>query len=220
MVAAGSFCATAVLSLNGDDGFGRFFGRVPPLVVVGAATIIGAGSLRVLADRGWYQVPRRGEPEVAPEGVRWAVVAGVGLSLVAVAFDNLVPFPQEMNVPWPQSTLLYPAIAFVAEVAFHLVPLALLVLALGWRFEPRSDDRRVWVAVGVVACLEALFHTVDALSGSDQRLAWFVGPHLLVVGAVELVIFRRFGFMAMMIFRLTYYLVWHIAWGYLRLRLA
>ena len=34
----------------------------------------------------------------------------------------------------------------------------------------------------------------------------------------ELLIFKRYDFIAMYAFRLVYYLIWHIVWGYARLR--
>ncbi len=197
----------------GDDSFERFFGSMPPLVVTAVVVMIGSISLRVLDSRGW--LPARSLPVA-----RLALVglAGALLAVPAVVFDSWISFPEDMNTPWPESLLFYPAIALVAEVIFHLAPLALLLTALGWNLDRHpSDTGRAVIAVIVVAGLEMLFHTVEAMAGSDRRLAFFVVPQLTFVGICHLAILRRNGFAAMLSFRLGYYLIWHITWGHARL---
>ena len=49
------------------------------------------------------------------------------------------------------------------------------------------------------------------------RLASFVAVHLVLFGVVQLYIFRRYDFISMNVFRITYYAYWHVAWGYLHL---
>jgi hypothetical protein len=39
-----------------------------------------------------------------------------------------------------------------------------------------------------------------------------------VINLVQLTLFRRYDFLTMYAFRLVYYLVWHVAWGHLRLQ--
>jgi hypothetical protein len=43
--------------------------------------------------------------------------------------------------------------------------------------------------------------------------------NIYAINVVELRLFRRLDFLAMFSFRLTYYLLWHIAWGHARLSL-
>ncbi len=71
------------------------------------------------------------------------------------------------------------------------------------------------MAIGVVS-IEAIFQVVIAAS---PALKVFTGLHLLVFGAVQLSIFRRFGFVPMYTTRLVYYALWHVAWGWARLHL-
>ena len=53
------------------------------------------------------------------------------LSILAVVVaDILLRYPEDTNAPWPAALLFYPAIGFVAEILFHVVPLALLMLLL------------------------------------------------------------------------------------------
>lgn len=214
--AAVSVLSVFVLSvLLGEDHFERFFGQLPPLLVTALVVMIGSVSLRALGSRGWLPTRPLTVTRLALVGL-----AGSGLALPAVAFDIWINFPEDMNTPWPESLLFYPAIAVVAEVIFHVAPLAVLLTALGWNLDPHPDDKkRAVIAVVVVAAIEMLFHTIDALAGSDRRLVFFVVPQLTFVGICHLAILRRYGFAAMLSFRLGYYLIWHIAWGHIRLDL-
>jgi hypothetical protein len=40
-----------------------------------------------------------------------------------------------------------------------------------------------------------------------------------VINLVQLAIFKRNGFVWMYLFRLAYYVFWHVAWGFFRLRI-
>ncbi len=212
--------AAGLVSAGRAGDFDRFLGPVPPLVVMVVATVVGAITLRFLEVRGWSKVlskdaQRRGSRRALGE----PAAAAIGFAVLAVAADVAIGFSEDMNTPWPRSILFYPAIALVAEVVFHLVPLALVIGAARWRFTDGDQDWRVWTAVAVVAFIETVFQVVDALGGPEPIIAVFVGPHLFAIGAYELIALRRFGFVSVAVFRLTYYVLWHISWGELRLSL-
>jgi hypothetical protein len=95
--------------------------------------------------------------------------------------------------------------AFIAEVLFHLAPLALLAVAA------RSLS---WRVIAVAALPEAVFQASQATGVALQA---FVALHVFAFGAFGLVIFRHYGFVAMLTLRLCYYGLWHIGWGYMRL---
>jgi hypothetical protein len=44
-----------------------------------------------------------------------------------------------------------------------------------------------------------------------------VGVHVFAINVTQLLLFWRLGFWPMLTFRLTYYALWHIAWGEVRL---
>lgn len=213
LIALPAVASTLVLSeALDDDSFRRFYGPLPPGAVVVAAALAGDASLRALSARGWLP-PRGGR---TGHLVRSGAI-GLAFAAVAVAVDAWwIHFPEDMNVAWPRSLVFYPAVGFVAEVAFHLVPLAGVVAV---RRSTVASTRGVAATIAVVAGVEALFHTIDALSGPQPRLAAFVAPQLAAVGTAQLVLLRRYGFPAMYAFRLGYYLVWHVGWGHARLGL-
>lgn len=125
-----------------------------------------------------------------------------------------------MNVSAPGSFRFYPTIGYVAEVAFHLLPLSLFLLVLGMASRAPASDRLLWAGLLLTACAEPVFQVAFSLrSHSSTALEGFVAVHLLVYSVVALWVFRRYDFVTMYLFRFVYYAWWHIAWGTVRLHL-
>jgi len=202
--------------MTGTEGFARFFGGAHPLLVILASTLVGAVLLFWLGSRGWFRFYRPGHLP-ARLGV-WAVAAL--LAGVTIGLDSIVRFPSDINVRFPASLYFYPAIAVVVEVVFHLLPLtvALVVLTAG----PFHVDngRAVAIAIGLTALLEPAFQ-VTSMIGSARYPLWapaFLAVHLAVFNLLQLVALRRLDFLTTLGARMAYYGIWHVAWGWLRLR--
>jgi hypothetical protein len=149
-------------------------------------------------------------------------LAGVAVLLasITVLLDLRIVFPRDLNVTFPLSLLFYPAIGFVVEVVFHLLPLAVLLPVLTSRRLALESNRAMWDAMVVVSLLEPAFQ-VGPMLGSPHYPSWavaFLAGHLLVFNLLQLFAFKRYDFMAMYAMRLAYYAVWHVAWGHVRLR--
>ena len=204
--------ASAVLSWNGGDSYRFLFGDLDPLLVTATIAALGAFALRRLVAIDWFEAGASSRRSVLR-----ALGLGAALTLPVILADLAGGFPADMNVRFPESLLFYPSIALVAESVFHLVPLA-MVAAL-WHWTTVDAKRARLTAMGVAALIEPVLQVVW---GSEMSPTWanaYVGAQLLVFNVVGLEIFRRSGFVALYAFRLGYYLIWHITWGYLRLPL-
>ncbi len=205
----------AVLLEGADDAdFERFLGDTPPAVAVGVAGLVGAASLYVLDSSGWVG---RGSKR---RGFARAGASAIGFGAAILVADVALGFGADINVAWPTSVLFYPVMAFIAEVAFHLAPLALLVTIL--RRQPGVDLGGVsgLLVVALVAAVEAVYQMIGTeFVGGSGMLAAYLALHMMVFGIVGMTALRRYGFGSMMWFRLLYYLIWHIMWGPLRLDL-
>ena len=193
--------SAGALVLIEPDAFEQYLGPINPVLVVVVAAVAGGYSLRLLEARTWWSA---GPFSEIRRGILLSTSAALAFASVAIAIDIWLGFPQDLNVAWPRSLLFYPAIAFVAEVGFHILPLALLTILTRWRF---TRPGRVRAGVLAVASLEAGF---QILLGSGLDV--FVGVHLFAIGVYELVVFRRFGYIPMIWFRPAYYIIWHVAW--------
>ena len=189
--------------------FERYLGAINPVAAMIVASVVAFGSLGYLRSHGSFEIAGR---ECVLGGLRFTAVAAPLFAGAAIGADLLLRYPQDMNVTAPDALFFYPAIGFLVEVGLHTMPLALLIALF-----VRSDivpDRTFWLLAIPVAMLEAVLQMATATTAAT---AVFSGLQLLAFGLVQLFVFRRFGFVSMYAFRLAYYLLWHVAWGAIRL---
>jgi hypothetical protein len=195
--------------------FRRFLGQANPILVLVGAAVIGAGALWMLRSRHGF-VLLQGRATL--RGIGRSAILATALGVEIVVADLLIRYPEDTNVPMPQALLFYPAIGFVAELLFHVLPLALLLLALSPLAGRLGRERLVWLGILLVAVLEPTFQVLfegNALTWGDAY-TWL---HIFAIAFLQLYVFRRFDFLSMYAFRLLYYAYWHILWGVIRLKL-
>jgi hypothetical protein len=138
-------------------------------------------------------------------------------ALPTILVDISVRFPEDLNILFPQSLLFYPAIAYVVEVLFHLLPLSLLLIVLTSIFKKVDQNKVIWFCILIVALLEPAYQTIGFIEQYPLWTVIYVGLHVFLFNVVQLSIFKRYDFISMYSFRLVYYILWHIVWGYARL---
>ncbi len=207
----------ATLYFSGSSGyFQPYFGPLDPLLVILLISLLGAALCCLLFSEAWFAVYRAGNRR----GLKLAAGGAFLFGILIILLDLLVVFPEAINVPAPAALLFYPAIGFVVEVLFHLLPLALLLRglsALGWRV---GEEPPGWGVLALIALLEPTFQA--ALTPSSAIPGWaagYVWIHIFSINLIQLLLLRRYDFVTMYTFRLVYYSIWHIVWGHLRLSL-
>jgi hypothetical protein len=201
----------AALEAMGFHGLQRFLGPLPPVVTVATAGAAGLGALMFLEGRGFW---RCGTNSETVRGIVVATAAAIPLAAVAVGVDVARGFPKDTNLEWPEAWAAYLAIAVMAETAFHLLPLTGLVWLTRSHFTDTRLDGRVWTLVLTTAAVEPV---AQVALGSAQP--YFVVPHVFIIGVLQLLLLRRYGYLSMLSFRVSYYLIWHVLWGRARLAL-
>jgi uncharacterized membrane protein YwzB len=204
---------TVVLLPSAGAHFRRFFGEPNAILVIVVASIVGAAALWALQSR-YEFVILRGERTL--RGVALSAALATVLAVAIVVADFFIRYPQDTNVPVPQALLFYPAIGFVAEIVFHVLPLALLLVVLSPLVGRLGRDRVVWLGIVLVAVLEPTFQVLF----EGKAFTWgaaYTWMHVFAIAFLQLYVFRRFDFVSMFSFRLFYYAYWHILWGVVRL---
>ena len=188
--------------------FARILGSLPALIALAICLPAGLLALVALHRNGW-PVPHVQGTAARPR-IATLFLLGALWSLPMVLLDIARPFPAEINVPPPPALLFYPVIALLAEVVFHLCPLALLVTIF------RSSDRSA-LALLLTAAVEPAYQSF-LVAGAPETVLLMA---LLIYGfsLLQLEMFRRRGVLALIAMRLGYYLIWHILWGTVRLDL-
>ena len=200
---------TAVLSRYRPALFRPYFVDANPLVVIASAIVVGGICLSFLRSRGLFETYSPAHDSFWPVAV---TIVPTVLTVPAIAADVMVGFPRSMNVTVPDALLFYPAIGYVAEVSFHLLPLSLFFLIVQAPSTTSRAHRLLWAGLLFAACSEPLFQVGFSLSSQGfTALQGFVGVHVLIFSVVALWVFRRYDFVTMYLFRLVPW--WHIVWG-------
>jgi hypothetical protein len=189
-----------------------YFGGIPPFAAIGVVCLSGWSALYLLDREGTFRIHRAG---ARGRHVLAGASIAVPFMLLITSADLILSFPRDINVPLPGALLFYPLMGYVVELFLHAVPLAILMPLAGVILKSWSATKRVWLCIALSAIPEAAFQAA-AMSVSNV-LTIFVTVHLFLFGLTELYVFRRFGFVSMFGFRMSYYAYWHIVWGHLRL---
>ena len=182
---------------------------------------IGGGALGAfLASRTGFPDPL--DPRV-PGRRRWLEPAalGVGLGLLAIATDRATHWTRvaaaavhqpTIHIAWPASLVIYPGGAIIVEVVYRLLTIPLLLLALT-ALPPlrRHATPLFWT----LACLTALIEPLGDLELARTSLlaCALVFTEDLALNLAQAWTFRRAGFLAAILLRAWFYLVWHVAYG-------
>lgn len=212
---AAATCVLWWLSARSDVDLSRFFGAVSPPTTAVIVTAVGVGSLWLIDRSGGAEAPSPlPRHKVLARTLLWLAA----FCVVATATDVFLHFPKDLNVTEPWSLILYPSMGLIAEVIFHLAPLATILAVRKVFFPDLGASRAAIAAIGVVALVEPTFQTFAVAAGGLSPLREAITfANLYVFSLVQLDLFRRAGFTAMYGFRLAYYAWWHIVWGTLRL---
>ncbi len=203
---------TGILSYSNGVIFRRFLGSVNPLVAIGASAIAGFLALSFLQAKGWFSI---GAGVQLP--LRYTLLA-VASAFFSILIDLKTVFPGDMNIQYPESLLFYPTIGFFVEIVFHVLPLTALFFLITAIFKTYDAGKVTWFCIPIVAILEPTYQAIY-MQANPTWVIVSVWVNLFFFNSVQLLIFKRYDFITMYFFRLIFYLIWHIAWGYFRLEL-
>ena len=192
--------------------FEQFFGSLKPWWIIIVCGILGFYLLTAISS---HWLPQRLGLRL-PDLLKYTALAVLFFG-IAVFVDWKIRFPQAMNVPFPQALLYYPVMAFIVEIILHLLPFYFLLLIRRHWLDGNGRKMSDFALFAMIALIEPSFQIL-----MDDYMLWslvITWLNIYFINLVQLVLFKRYGFIAMYGFRLGYYLLWHILWGYARLDL-
>lgn len=205
---------TGILYFSDNHIFQRFFGDLSTLLIIVLIILLGFILLSFLLSRGWFVIYN----QINRNGLLLASGLAILFALPTILVDISVRFPEDLNILFPQSVLFYPAIAYVVEVLFHLLPLSVLLILLTSIFNKVDQNKVLWFCIPIVSLLEQAYQTIGFIGQYPLWTVIYVGLHVFLFNVVQLSIFKRYDFISMYSFRLVYYILWHMVWGYARLQ--
>jgi hypothetical protein len=118
------------------------------------------------------------------------------------------------NAPLPGSLLFYAGGAVIVEVIYRLLPIPLLMwLISNLLLRGRGQAATFWVLALLTSALEPLSQDLIALRAGAVIVAITQFAAHYAFNLIQAVLFRRSGFLAAIIVRMAFYLVWHIIYG-------
>jgi hypothetical protein len=147
------------------------------------------------------------------------VTGAVLFGAFVIAIDLWLRLPEDLNIRFPVSVAFYPAIGFLAEVIFHVMPVSVAALFIARMRIFDQREKVLGTSMFAFSFFEPLYQ-VSAMhhTGLYEALTLvIIGIHIWLINLFQLFIFKKSGFYHMYLFRLGYYLIWHVAWGYFRL---
>jgi len=207
--------STVVLFFLKTEKFKSFFGNINPILVVSLVIIVGFVTLTFLRTKDYFQIFKIENLKQIPISALVAIIFCFG----AIIIDVLFPYAEDINLALPKSLLFYPTMGFVVEILFHVIPLTLLLVLHTTLFKNTNQDLIILICVIIVSVLEPIFQYIFSTAvGQPIGIKLFDVLRLFLFSFVQLYIFKYNDFMSMYIFRMIYYLFWHIIWGTFRLK--
>jgi len=149
------------------------------------------------------------------------LLLGTGLGLLAIATDALTGWTKfvaaKMSLPtihiaFPASVLIYPGGAIIVEVVYRLFLIPLLLWLVSTKLcRGRWQTEIFWV----LAILTSLVEPSGDLGLRELGVGAMASVFLQDFGLnlAQAWLFRRYGFLAAILLRVFFYLVWHVLWG-------
>lgn len=145
------------------------------------------------------------------------IIIGLVYGVLTVIKD--LPSPSPVHLKLPLSIPFYAYGAVFLEIMLRLFAIPLLVwLISNVILRGRWQTQVFWFAVIVAALYEPLPHISEQLSSAPAIavpsiiLGWATET-LFLANVVSGWLFRKYGFLAPLTMRLSFYLVWHIIYG-------
>lgn len=202
------------LLMSHDYPYNKYFGKAHPLAVIIFTAILGIIFLTFLLIKTQLVIfKKRNFRELFLSG---GLAAPFAIAIILV--DLKVIFPHDLNVLFPQSLLFYPAMGYIVEILFHLLPLSVLVFFFGTFFKKMSYKIMITASIITVSLLEPVYQIISYIGQYPLWTVVYIGVHISLINLVQLLIFKRYDFISMYSFRLVYYILWHILWGYMRIK--
>jgi len=167
-----------------------------------------------------------GFPDPLRAGSRWKVVLwplvfGVLLGALAILTDHVTGWTgivaAEMNIDtihidFPASLFTYPGGAIIVNILYRIFPIPLLLWLISTvLLHGRAQGKVFWVLAVLLSLVEPMGDLGLAKHGVGMMVAVFSQDYAL--NLLEAHFFRKLGFLAPILLRVFFYLIWHVLWG-------
>lgn len=186
----------------------------PAIVAVGAAGLAGAA----LAERAGFPRPLSGWA-VSRRALLMPVVGGLAFGAALVALDLATGFTEavlaqrgmaQRHTGTLPMLLIFSAAAVIVEPVYRLLPLALLQWLVGELLLRGRGRAALFWALALATSLLEPWGQIGDLVAEPGPTALLRAAHAVGFNLFQAALFRRYGFLAAIVARVAFYLVWDV----------
>ncbi len=150
-----------------------------------------------------------------------AAVSGALFGAAALASDYASGFSgviatqlgiKSIHIAFPASAYVYAAGAIAVECLYRLIPVSILYAIIARLIlKGRGEAGVFWTLAFLSSMIEPLSQA--PLAGSEPNLVWLLFAFIFAFNLSEAALWRRFGWPAPIVSRLSFYAIWHVIFG-------
>ncbi len=151
----------------------------------------------------------------------FALISGAVFGAAALAADYGSGFSQilaarldikSIHIAFPASAYVYAAGAIAVECLYRLIPVSILYAIIARLIlKGRGEAGVFWLLAVLSSLIEPLSQA--PLAGAEPNLVWLLFAFIFAFNFSEAALWRRFGWPAPILSRLSFYAIWHVVFG-------
>ena len=142
------------------------------------------------------------------------VILGLSIAAIEIIISLVQHLPKDIHVPLPYSIPVYLTGGIFLELLYHFIPIVLLTWLISNLVLKQKWQKQVfWILAILLSLWEPIMQIVGMMSmGMISGLLFTVllFTFIFTANIIPLALFRKYGFLAPIAFRLADYLLWHI----------
>lgn len=144
------------------------------------------------------------------------LLAGLGFGIINI----IIAYALQLDVPmvkFPYSIPVYFSVGILMEILFHLIPIVILLWFVSDLMLKKIWQNEVfWILAIFLSLMEPVIQTIGMHQMGIISNMLFTAILFIFIFAANLLpiyFFRMYGFLSAVVWRLSFYLMWHIIWG-------
>lgn len=143
------------------------------------------------------------------------IALGIGFSLIEIVVGLALQLPN-IHVEFPFSIPVYLSGGIFLEILYHLIPVVILTWMVSTVILKGERQTEVFVVVAILASLWEPTMQIMAMYQTGMLTSLFFAAGLFIFifagNLIPITLFRKYGFLAPVIWRLADYSIWHVIW--------
>lgn len=177
-------------------------------------SVLGFAALKLAARTGFPDIWDKGISNKQRLLIPLLTGFGFGIIMMIIAYALQLDVPM---VKFPYSIPVYFSGGILSEILFHLIPIVILLWFVSdLVLKKRWQNEVFWILAIFLSLLEPVsqttgLHQMGIISNMLFTAILFI--FIFTANLLPLYFFRMYGFLSAVVWRLSFYMIWHIIWG-------